>query len=162
MNVLAVVDTPSIRKYIFETPHLVEIEGASALLDRLNRIVLPQLLGAKTVYANGGSGQFIFENKTMTEVVEALRRAEGLYYNATHGGATLAWAAVPYKGSYKACVQEAFAQLRAKRDLTAPLHLESALPLVKLCESCRTRPASCLYPIPEDIWLCPVCKAKIE
>ena len=63
MDVLAVVDTPSIKKYVFETPHLVDIEGASALLDRLNRIELPKLLAetdVQTVYANGqGSSSFV-------------------------------------------------------------------------------------------------------
>lgn len=163
MDVLAVVDTPSIKKYVFETPHLVDIEGASALLDRLNRIELPKLLAetdVQTVYANGGSGQFIFRDSTIAEAEEMLRRAEGLYSEATNGGAALAWAAVPYEGSYNAVVQAAFAKLRAKRDLSAPLSAESFLPLVKLCEACHSRPVSQLYRIPESIWLCSICATK--
>lgn len=160
MKILAVVDTPSIQKYVFETPHLVEIEGASARLDRLNRIELPQLLQAETIYANGGSGQFVFHDHSLSEAEEVLRQAEGMYAQATKGGAALLWAAVPFEDDYKSAVQKAYTQLRSKRDLASRALRSGALPLTKLCESCNSRPASSLFNRPDDIFLCDICLEK--
>ena len=62
MSILTVVETPSIKKYVFSTDKLMEIRGASALLDYLNRHELEAILKpGEKIYANGGSGQFVFE-----------------------------------------------------------------------------------------------------
>ena len=61
-----VIDTPSIKNYVFGTDPLNEIRGASARLDELNRSEMQQCLvnrlgvdHVKRVYANGGSAQFL-------------------------------------------------------------------------------------------------------
>src|SRR5260221_84173 len=68
---LLLLDTPGIKQFVFGTDPLAEIRGASALLDRLNRIDTERELAARlhangarlerVVYANGGSGQVIVE-----------------------------------------------------------------------------------------------------
>ena len=66
---LVVTDTPGIKQFVFGTDALSEVRGASALLDRLNRHRtepalrdnLPAGATCKTVFANGGTGQFIVD-----------------------------------------------------------------------------------------------------
>ena len=76
MSILTVVETPSIKKYVFSTDKLMEIRGASALLDYLNRHELEAILKpGEKIYANGGSGQFVFE-MSAAEVIEKLQQAQ--------------------------------------------------------------------------------------
>lgn len=70
LNVLALFDTPSIKQCVFGTDSLREMRGASANLDRSNRVQtkqvltrgLPQRAAVKQVYANGASAQFAVDN----------------------------------------------------------------------------------------------------
>ena len=66
MEHILVLDVPGIKEYVFRTERLVEIRGASALLDYLNReetkLFLEKKLGEKNVdciFAGGGTAQFI-------------------------------------------------------------------------------------------------------
>ncbi len=72
-----VVDTPSVKRFVFGTDALKEVRGASAMLDRLNRhemeTCLAQQLGVQQVekvYANGDSAQFLAQ-ETDDGAVEA-------------------------------------------------------------------------------------------
>jgi hypothetical protein len=88
---LIAFDTDHIKGYVFGTDRLKEIRGASSRLDYLNRVTMKALgnqLGARCVYANGGSGLFVIDSDKAdtfgTEVQEA-------YCRETGGTASITW-----------------------------------------------------------------------
>jgi len=92
---LLVMDVPSIKKYVFGTDRLIEIRGASALLDDLNRkqtelFMQRHLVDSeiKCVFANGGSAQFLVKAKE-GDLNRCLHALEAHFYNETKGGARL-------------------------------------------------------------------------
>ncbi|MBU6349706.1 MAG: hypothetical protein KGS73_06105 [Chloroflexi bacterium] len=79
---LVALDTDRIKRYIFRSSSLKEIRGASAILDKLNRQLMPELMGGEVVYANGGSGLFVVDSTIANERIEAVQH---LYQTTTHG-----------------------------------------------------------------------------
>lgn len=70
---LVALDTDHIKQYVFATDKLKEIRGASSILDRLNREDMEKIVrqrdpGAKTIYANGGSGLFLISTDKGEEI----------------------------------------------------------------------------------------------
>lgn len=65
------LDVDQIKQYVYNTGRLAEIQGASALLDNIGSLLLPDLasqLQGKTIYSAGGAGLFSFgkENHAQT------------------------------------------------------------------------------------------------
>jgi hypothetical protein len=87
---LIALDTDKIKQYVFRTSALKEIRGASAILDRLNRQMMPEIAGGEQVYANGGSGLFVVDSADSVERIEAVQH---LYQTKTHS-ATITGASV--------------------------------------------------------------------
>src|SRR5438094_7390130 len=91
---LVALDTNHIKQYVFATDKLKEIRGASSILDALNRramIHLAQEGGAETIYANGGSGQFLIngDEETARKFGQRIQQA---YRERTGGGASITFA----------------------------------------------------------------------
>jgi len=71
MNHMVVIETQKVKSYIFASPFLRETRGASAILDRLNRVVSRDILednfeekkDYEIVYLGGGSGRILFADK---------------------------------------------------------------------------------------------------
>ena len=162
MRYLAVLETPSIKKYVFGTDKLAEIRGASALLDNLNRNELEQILyPAKKVYANGGSGQFVFE-MPQEEMIAKLKQAQKRYIEATGGGASLVWGFSEYEigSSYQESIGRAYADMHRRRYADVSISYSQGMPLVKICESCGQNPVFEYFKFPEPNWLCNTCRIK--
>ena len=75
-----VIDTPSVKRYVFGTDPLNEVRGASTRLDRLNREEMERVLrqhagtaSVEKIYANGGSAQFLL-HQCCERTVEAACR----------------------------------------------------------------------------------------
>lgn len=88
---LIAFDTNHIKGYVFATDTLKEIRGASSLLDRLNRKVMPDLAeasGGKKIYANGGSGLFLVASKKAETLGMAVQQE---YRRMTAGGASVTY-----------------------------------------------------------------------
>src|SRR2546430_5988649 len=85
---LVAFDTNHIKSYVFGTDRLKEIRGASSLLDRLNRDVMPKLAeshdGTK-IYVNGGSGLFLIDSAKALDFGSQVQRE---YQRLTAGGAS--------------------------------------------------------------------------
>lgn len=118
---LVVLDFPGIKNYVFGTDRLVEIRGASALLDNLNREKVPNLIKSRfkadsqRIFAGGGAGQFII-NDEKKSVENALREAHRLVYKESGGGLRLMYGISSYrKGSYQTALQQAFLDLENNR-----------------------------------------------
>jgi len=177
-------DIDKIKKYVFESPRLPEIRGASTILDELNRgwtgngrLNIRQIFSDKglpvgaeedpdslscIIYAGGGSllalVPFVLAEEIKIEI-EAL-------YPRTTGTATITCVYQPIVADDLRRFDELMARQRlllrkAKQEKQHQPFLE-AIPPVRRCESCNFRPASELEMEPEPRWLCWPCKRKVE
>ncbi|MGC9396910.1 MAG: Cas10/Cmr2 second palm domain-containing protein [Anaerolineae bacterium] len=139
---LVAFDTDRIKEYVFATGKLQEIRGASAVLDRLNRAEMPQLVGATAdglIYANGGAGLFVVESD---EAEDAIRRVQQAYRRATHT-ASITGVSAPLPDPDGSDVSSELELVRhrlrmAKDGRTAPI-LPLTHPLLRFCDACGTR-----------------------
>ena len=148
---LVQIDVPSIKSYVFGTDPLNEVRGASARLDRLNRNemehVLREHLGAavlETVYANGGSAQFIVRRCDADTVEAACRRMVRSIREQTGGEVRPAYGIAPLAddGSYRNAVSQAHFQLRCRRGFGGGHLSASTLPAIMECRSASHLPAA--------------------
>jgi hypothetical protein len=154
---LIVTDTPGIKSFIFGTDPLPEVRGASALLDRLNRKTTESILrrslrrgGGKlerTVYANGGAGQFVVAAKDTDMLRDALAALDRHYRDKTGGEARIAFGFAELGGDrkYPEAVREANAQLRARRDRESGHRAATLLPMMQECQTSSHLPAEGVY-----------------
>jgi hypothetical protein len=60
-------DVRSIQEYIFGSPRLLEMRGASALIDFFDRVAMPALIakaGGRTIFSGGGNFLARFDQET--------------------------------------------------------------------------------------------------
>ena len=151
MTFLVQIDVPSIKSYVFGTDPLNEVRGASARLDWLNRHemerVLREHLGAaelETIYANGGSAQFIVRGCDADTVEAACRRMVHSIREQTGGEVRPAYGIAPLAGdgSYRDAVSQAHFQLRCRRGFAGGHHSAATLPPIMECESASHLPTA--------------------
>ncbi|GIW82513.1 MAG: hypothetical protein KatS3mg105_4320 [Gemmatales bacterium] len=152
MRFLVVVDTPGIKQFVFGTDALSEVRGASALLDRLNREdtarKLRDYLGegaCETIFANGGTGQFIVQAPDRTQVQRAVDQLAAYYHEQTGGemrplAGVAEWAGEDETG-YRDAVRAAFEYLHLQRNLASHRPTAPTLPFVVECQSTSHLPA---------------------
>lgn len=147
---LVQIDVPSIKSYVFGTDPLNEVRGASARLDRLNRHEMGRVLGEhlgmaelETIYANGGSAQFIVRRCDADTVEAACRRMIRSIREQTGGEVRPAYgiAPLPDDGAYRGAVSQAHFQLRCRRGFAGGHHSASTLPAIMECRSASHLPA---------------------
>lgn len=73
-------DISAIKSYIFATDRLREIRGASALLDELNRVVLPSVVKkiapeSEVIFAGGGSGLLTLDESHLADAISLMEKA---------------------------------------------------------------------------------------
>lgn len=170
MQHLVVLDVPGIKKYVFGTNRLVEIRGASALLDRLNRIemekCLKDALGASqvtTVFANGGAGQFVIE-AAPDQLGAALGRVKRMFSEASGRGLRLVYGTAEFfESNYSGALSEAFLRLRQeKEEDVIPAASQMHTGYVRECSSCSGMASTVLRHAEEDLILCQVCHTKLQ
>lgn len=162
---VVLIDTPSIKQYVFGTDALAEIRGASALLDRLNRIewesVLRQQLSdvgqsahgpqfVDKVYANGGSAQFLVGADDHIEVEKALQHLSQYCAEQTGHEIQLVWGIGEIDEGqpdwYRTALLRAFSQMRWKRLSGLPRRTVPTFPLAEECQSTSYLPAEEAFP----------------
>ena len=146
-----VVDTPSIKRYVFGTDPLNEVRGASAWLDQLNQVEMKQCLcerlgeaNVESIYANGGSAQFVVRQcdkntvkAVCTSMVQYIREQTGGEVRVVYGIAPL-----EDEASYQAAVQMAHFQLRCQREFATCYRSASLMPTMMECQSASHLPAA--------------------
>ncbi len=143
-----VIDTPSIKNYVFGTDTLNEIRGASARLDQLNRVemerCLSEHLGVERIYANGGSAQFLTRGCDEASVRAACTRMVRYIREQTGGEVGVVYGIAPLEEgtSYPAAVQMAHFQLRGQREFATCYRSAALIPMMKECESASHLPAA--------------------
>ena len=150
---IAVVDTPSVKQFVFGTDPLTEIRGASALLDRLNRhdteSILRQFIekrGGKLekIYANGGSAQFLFSGCPPAEVEQSLNELVRFYHQETGNEVNLVYglATMEDASQYQQKVRQARFDLRCRREMEERYRVSQLHPIFAECSSSSHLPAS--------------------
>ena len=154
---LVVTDTPGIKQFVFGTDPLAEVRGASALLDRMNRhetpVILAESLGAAggrlltTVFANGGSGQFVAESDGPDSLLDALATLARAYAVATGGEVRtdFGFATLDQEGTYPTAARSAYDQLRGRREMGGGRRTVAMLPVTKECVSASHLSAQGMY-----------------
>ena len=147
---LVQIDVPSIKSYVFSTDPLNEVRGASARLDWLNRYEMKRVLGKhletaalETIYANGGSAQFIVRRCNADTVESVCRRMVRFVRDRTGGEVRPAYGIAPLPdGGYRGAVDLAHFQLRCRRGFGSGCHSASILPAIMECGSASHLPAA--------------------
>jgi hypothetical protein len=144
---LLVTDTPGIKQFVFGTDPLAEVRGASSLLDWLNREESERILRAdlqrhgasleRTVYANGGAGQFVLDAKTTEAVDQAVAALARCYRKETGGEVRIAWgvAELPGQAGYRGALEAAHGQMRSRREMASASRVTSLFPFARECQS---------------------------
>ena len=148
-----VIDTPSIKKYVFGTDPLNEIRGASARLDWLNRSEMerclkeyPNIGRVEKIYANGGSAQFLVHLCDAATIKAACESMTRYIREQTGGEVGVVYGIAPFKddASYREAARMARFQLRCRREFATYHRSASLIPIMMGCESASDLPASCI------------------
>lgn len=162
---LVALDTDRIKGYVFATGKLVEIRGASALLDHLNREEMPHLVGGTKIYAHGGSGLFVVPTNQAEASIQAVRRR---YQDATET-ATVTSAKVELPQNFdeesdlRPYWRRLSLQLRAAKERNPGPISTVTHPFLRPCDSCGTYHATNTYfesDVEQPVLLCPSCHIK--
>ncbi|HYV07028.1 MAG TPA: hypothetical protein VFB82_20700 [Blastocatellia bacterium] len=148
---LIAFDTNRIKEYVFATDALKEIRGASAVLDDLNRNVMPSIVksfdpDAHQFYAHGGAGLFALDASRASEAQVAVECA---YRERTAGAASASGATIDLPSDFDLAegnVREVLGllQLRLRRSKDCPPAVQAvtSLPYVRPCDACSEFPAT--------------------
>ncbi len=149
-----VIDTPSIKNYVFGTDPLNEVRGASDWLDKLNQYEMKQCLvdrlgvdHVECVYANGGSAQFLIHKSEEIDVKAACNGMVQHIREQTGGEVGVVYGIAPLKEevAYPEAVRMAHFQLRGQREFATYQRNTSLIPIMKECESASYLPAACIH-----------------
>ncbi len=170
MKHVAVFRIPHIKQYVFNTDRLVEIRGASSLLDQLNRCKAKEQLEkcfgppkCHCVFVGGGIGQFIID-APQEEIEAAMTELAELFSKETAGGISLLYGISPLQEqNYHQSLRNATYQMETKNDEqviqpSTPIHTG----LVRECMSCSGMAASLQTHHEETLILCDVCLKKFQ
>lgn len=176
---LVALDTDHIKQYVFATDKLMEIRGASSILDKLNRREMPKIaeeeFHARTVYANGGSGLFLIEGDK--EVAEEFgQHIQQRYSEVTQGGASITFALEqipdsvqdPWRDDIWDTLELLRYGLAKKKASPSEIAAFPSHPLLHLCDACGIRYAEqkdtgkARDEAGQDRRYCAVCKTKRE
>lgn len=164
---LVVLDFPGIKRFVFGTDRLVEIRGASALLDLLNRDIIPKILSQKygasrsrCVFAGGGAGQFIIED-SLEDIRATFDEIEGEVYTQSSGGLRIKAGIAAINGDYRSALDRAFLDLEQNKrqvpfDRMPPLHNG----FLRECDSCSGIASEITSYGNESRTLCAICQRK--
>ncbi len=144
------VDTPSIKKYVFGTDSLKQVRGASALLNWLNRTEMSRVLcehigkaNMDTIYANGGSAQFLLR-RCSEETVDAACSHLARHIRLQTGGevqTVFGLAQLQGEDSYGQATRLAHFRLRSYREFASSRRSVSTMPPIMECSSASHLPA---------------------
>lgn len=165
---LIILDFPGIKKFVFGTDRLVEIRGASALLDELNRDIIPELLKkrfgqnrCRCVFASGGACQFIIDDG-FENIHEAIAELQGEVFEQTGGALRMVAGIAPFaEDNYARSLKHAFLDLKKVKtedpfEPTSPIHTG----FIRECDSCSDMATEWSDYAGESKMLCATCHLK--
>jgi len=166
---LVVLDNPGIKEYVFSTSPLVQIRGASSLLDRLNRADTETFLKSlfkddlECVFSGGGTAHFIIR-APRDRVIDALEKLKGYYFKKSGGGIRLLYGLGNFGNyDYRAALAEAFAELKHSKT-TSPRNPPPLLHtgFVRECDTCSALATELISYGERNFVLCEICGIKVR
>lgn len=173
MPIYVAGDARAIQSYVFASSQLLEMRGASALIDFFDRAVVPyqvRRLGGVPISSGGGNFLAIFDDDRGDDprpagdrAAELKRLLLGAFFDLTSGQEILI-EILPSDGPFRAAQNRLHQSLRhAKHDPGGDRQLAS-MPFLKRCESCGREEADVARPLPRAPerrrWLGPACDRK--
>ena len=149
---VVLIDVQSIKKFVFGTDALNEVRGASALLDWLNQEEMERCLcehsgmnqaQVETVYANGGSAQFLVHGGDEPTIRTACTSLTKHVRTQTGGEVRMVYGVAPFQGNaeYRRAVDEVYFQLRGQREFASGHFSTALMPAAMECQSASHLPA---------------------
>jgi len=154
------LDTDRIKEYVFATGVLKEIQGASGILDQLNRKETFELIrkidpSAQCIYANGGSGMFKVDEAKAQECIDAVKKlySERTVTSSITGVSKSLDDSLPFGEIFRVLSY----RLRMAKDARDVRMNPVAHPFLRTCDSCGN--AYAMYQDTDDL-ICSACKNK--
>lgn len=166
---VVVLDFPGIKKFVFSSDRLVEIRGASALLDELNREFIPKFIAerfgesrSKCIFAGGGAGQFVIQDSP-ENIREVFCQIQGEVYKRSGGELRVLTGIAHWKDDYHSALNQAFLNLE-KNKSNFPFETQSSLHtgFLRECQSCGGMADRITTYAGEERLLCRACRKKEE
>jgi len=170
MRYLVVMDVPGIKEYVFGTDRLVEIRGASALLDNLNRIDMPAFIEGRLggdkvdcVFSGGGGGQFII-TADRNDLDRCMMELQALFTRISKGGVRLLTGVAQLSGAtYALALEKAFLELtKEKEEIPFIPCTQLHTGYLRECESCSGMASVISSYGSETSILCNACVEKVR
>jgi len=171
MSTYVAGDVRSIQSFIFATPRLREMRGASALLDFFDRSVVPRLVKdfeGELISSGGGNFLARFEGGTGPNGAASRfrQRVEEVFFHLT-GGHEIAVVERADEEAFETAQPALHQRLRQAKAHPGGARQLASMPFLKRCEGCGREAADMPWPLPgvprEDPrrqWLGPACHRK--
>jgi|GEM_PF-4905898 len=162
-------DVRGIQGYIFSSPRLLEMRGASALIDFFDRKAVPALVadaGGKTIFSGGGNFLAKLEGERAEEKATLLIDRTRHAFLDLVGTADLTVVKHASEAGFAVSYEELTAKMRAAKRSPSGVEALASMPFLKRCESCGREAADKPVPRPrapegtEPHWVGPVCWRK--
>lgn len=181
-KMLVAFDADRIKSYVFGTDKLKEVRGASALLDKLNRVTMraaaQQFRDSQIypIYTNGGQGLLVvISDKANAVANEFGQKVQEAFAKETCGGASVTYVTQPLPANLPDNIDELKKidlsnyfrliqiQMETKKGSPSALIATPSHPLMRLCDACGIRYAETKVEDkdePEDRFYCLSCYEK--
>lgn len=163
---LLLMDTDSIKKYVFGTNKLRDIRGASAILDDLNRIRMREIVkkcaNGETVkiFSNGGVGEFIIPDGSQNEIIQDVSR------EYQENGASVTCCSIPLPSDFdmksdksKLLIERLAYQMQYKKN-QHQTEISISNPFFRACDICHLENASKRDRADTAKYVCKRCQQK--
>jgi len=166
MKSLILMDTDRIKDYVFGTNKLKDIRGASAILDELNRITMPDIVkqitngNYKEIFSNGGVGEFIVP----TNSVESIKSEITKLYEEQGASVTCCDIELPVgfdieKDNAKYLIKKIAYDLQILKNRSRT-RTSISNPFFRTCDICHEEVASVRDDTETNFYICQRCKSK--
>lgn len=162
---MVVIDIDKIQSYIFATPKLKEIRGASAVLADFNDFdEVSERVGnakGKLIYAGGGTVKAYFDNDDYAKefILKETKKCREVTKTATLSCIIEETTTEEFEKDFVSLNERAERKLRKHKESKYFNNQLLNNPFIKFCDSCRTYPATKRYDSEESI-LCHTCLEK--
>lgn len=156
------MEVDGIQRFVFASPKLKIVRGGSAMLDRFNRVQMPERAkGAEIVFVGGG--HCLIRGLSKTDAESIGKDLECELRRRTEGQVTLLWAVTPDDTDWPTARLDLENGIKRRRLEPVP-EPPQLPPFIALCSSCGVGPAQEMKNLqdPELKPICGVCGDRMD